>query len=138
MNVPLPSGIYPLCAFSIITVPRQGQKYAFRDLNIEENALFLNKKGACFTLKGHFLLRKKDTFWVLETTALASLIIKSLRRIRRVCRGGGGFGVQPPSPFVRKPPPFFFFFFFFLLVTPEIGLVDGRYPYPMALHDCRR
>ena len=33
---------------------------------MEENALFLNKKGACFTLKGHFLLRKKDTFGVLE------------------------------------------------------------------------
>ena len=28
--------------------------------------------------------------------------------------------------------------FFFLLVTPEIGLVDGRYPYPMALYDFRR
>ena len=47
-------------------MPRQGQKFVFRDLNIEENALFLNKKGACFTLKGHFLLRKKGTFWVLE------------------------------------------------------------------------
>ena len=53
-----------------------GQKFAFRDLDIEGNALFLNKKGACFTLKGHFLLRKKGgktfhlekkgTFWVLE------------------------------------------------------------------------
>ena len=35
--------------------PRQWQKFAVRDLNIEENALFLNKNGACFTSKGHFL-----------------------------------------------------------------------------------
>ena len=60
----------PLYAFSIITVPRQGQQFAFRDLNIEENALFLNKKGACFTLKGHLLLRKKGTFRVLHGTLL--------------------------------------------------------------------
>ena len=26
------------------------------------NYLFLNKKGACFTLEGHFLLRKRGTF----------------------------------------------------------------------------
>ena len=65
--------------------------------------------------------------------------------------GGGVFGVQTPPlctdgvlephPLYANPPPlffFFFFFFFFLLVTPEIGLVDGRYPYPMALHDFRR
>ena len=37
---------------------RRGKILHFRDLNIEE-------KGACFTLKGHFLLRKKGTFWVL-------------------------------------------------------------------------
>ena len=48
-GAPLPT----LCLL-YFTVPRQGQKFAFRDLNIEENALFLNKKGVCFTLKGHF------------------------------------------------------------------------------------
>ena len=81
----------PLCAFSIITVPRQRQKFAFRDLNIEENFLFLKKKGACFTLKGHFLLlkkgnfrfRKKGTFWMLEIL---------------------GASVPPPPPF-RRPCP---------------------------------
>ena len=40
----------------------RGKKFAFRDLNIEENFLVLKKKGACFTLKGHFLLRKKGHF----------------------------------------------------------------------------
>ena len=43
--------------------------------------------------------------------------------IRRVRRGGGGGG--------SNPPPLWLCHFFFLLVTPEIGLVDGRYPYPI-------
>ena len=47
-------------------------------------------------------------------------------------QGGGGFQT-PLLPFVRNPPPPLCF----LLVTPEVGLVDGRYPYPMALHDFR-
>ena len=54
--------ICPLCVLSINKVPRVGQKFAFRDLNIEGNALFLNKKDVCFALKGYFLLRKKGTF----------------------------------------------------------------------------
>ena len=49
-------------------------------------------------------------------------------------RGGAESAAAPP------PPPFFrtilifsavFFFFFFLLATPEVGLVGGRYPYPI-------
>ena len=61
-------------------------------------------------------------------------------------RTQGGFGIHPPPlctdgvlkppPFVRTPPPPWFFFF--LLVTPEVDQVDGRYPYPKALHDFRR
>ena len=41
-----------------------------------------------------------------------------------------GFGVQTPPP---PPPPLWLcqFFIFYLLVTPEVGLVDGRYPYPI-------
>ena len=52
--------------------------------------------------------------------------------------GGGSGGSNPPPP---PPPPtfyyyflfilFIFFIFIFLLVTPEVGLVDGRYPYPI-------
>ena len=77
-----------LCAFFIINVARQGQKFAFRDLNIEENALFLNKKGVCFTLKGHFVLRKKGHF---------SLRKKGTFRVLEFFYGGGGASV--PSKF---------------------------------------
>ena len=42
--------------------------------------------------------------------------------------GGGGFrGFKPPPPFGYD----IYIFLFFLLVTPEVGLVDGRYPYPI-------
>ena len=86
MKVPL----CPLCAFSILLCPVRG-KIAFRDLNIEENSLFLNKKGVCFTLKGHFLLRKKGTFH-LE---------------KRVLLGCWKFfwGTCPPCPPPPVPPP---------------------------------
>ena len=71
-------------------MPRQGQNCAFRDLNIEETALFLNKKGACFTLKGHFLLFKRALF---------------------TRRKKGTFHSEK-GPFLGVG--FFFFFFFFL------------------------
>ena len=73
-------------------MPRQGQTFAFRDLNIEEIALFLNKQGACFTLKGHFLLRKKGNFH-LEKRAL----------LGRRNRGGGGGGREGALPWFRRP-----------------------------------
>ena len=42
--------------------------------------------------------------------------------------GGGGWGVQTPFPLGYVN---FVLFSCFLLVTPEVGLVDGRYPYPI-------
>ena len=89
----------PLCAFSIITVhARQWQTFAFRDLNIDENALFFNEKGAWFTLKGHFLLIKKGTFGVLEckrprppdSTALVCAPSGAMRKVH-----GDNFPVPP-------------------------------------------
>ena len=81
-GAPLPN----LCLLNNNCAP-SGAQFAFRDLNIEENALFLNKKGACFTLKGHFLLRKKGTFHLEKRALLGSWIF---------------LGGAPPPP---VPPP---------------------------------
>ena len=54
---------------------------------------------------------------------------------------GGPNRPRPPPPFFSsdfsffRPIFFFFFFFFFLLVTPEVGLVGGRYPIPNNVID---
>ena len=79
-------------------MPRQGQKFAFRDLNIEENALSSTKKGACFTLKGHILLRKKGTFH-LEKRAQVPFWVLEIEK-RALFLGGQ---VPPPPPRFRRP-----------------------------------
>ena len=65
----------PLCVFSIITVPRHGQKIAFSDVNIEENVLFpqqqqklhvLLEKGTFYLEKGHFSLIGKRAILGVE------------------------------------------------------------------------
>ena len=45
----------------------------------------------------------------------------------------GGGPNRPRPPLLSDDFNFFgrFFFFFFLLATPEVGLVGGRYPYPI-------
>ena len=131
MNVPLPSGSCPLCACILhktvphyrgqkghkgaplstlcllyITAPRNEKKSTFRDKNVEEMPFSSTKKGACFTLKGHFSLRKKGTFWVLEilgvqaprhpdSTALDCAPSGAMRKVH-----GDNFPV-PPSLYIR-------------------------------------
>ena len=87
----------PMCP--LCYKPRQEQKFAFRDLNIEKNALFLNPKVQCmffyfkrapffFLLeKGHFSLRKKGTFHLEKGHFLSVGFL-----------GGGGGGKCPPPP----------------------------------------
>ena len=84
----------PTLCLLYITVPRQGQKNAFKDLNIEENFPFLNKKGACFTLKGPFLLRKRALFTEKKGHFLG---------VGYLGVGGGGLPPCPPPPRFRRP-----------------------------------
>ena len=89
-GAPLPT-LYPLC----ITVARQGQKFAFRDLNIQENFLFLKKKRCMFYFKRALLLRKRACHFSLRKRAL---LTKKKGHFLGVGNWGGGGHVPPPPP----------------------------------------
>ena len=93
-----------LCAFSIISVPLQGQTFAFSDLDIEENSLFINKKGAYFTLNGQVILRKKGHFSLTKKALLGCWIFFFF------FLGGQNRGIWIPGPPFSQlldtcPPP---------------------------------
>ena len=76
--------------------PRLGAKIAFRDLDIEENALFLNKKGACFYFKRALSTSKKGTFHLEEKGTFRK---KGTFRVLEIWGGGGAS--DPPPRFRR-------------------------------------